>query len=260
MATLAMACGPRPPPASCPPRSLAATPSPALPAPTPPPLPSPPIAVSCPIAQLTEAPPGILTFRDLKEATTRLRRGTLGDPLDLAALAKRAPAFGIEVRQDHYHESVSSYAYGHAVFVVPRKVIVAHRLVEPSSSIPPPCGTDIESEILAVRIVATSRYPRLGHIRLRRADVDDEPTLPAVVATAAARCPDLGRYRIEDHFIDLDQDHHLIAVFQVYTAPRYEAPRSPAIPIEAITFDATGFEVALGPAHAGCPRQFAWRH
>jgi hypothetical protein len=158
--------------------------------------------------------------------------------------------------QDYFHESTSNYSFHDAVFVLKRKVVVVHRLIETVSAIPPPCGRELQGEVLAVRVMPAPGGRLLGHVRVRRAGVGDEPTVATTLPVGGGECDQVATYRVEDHFIDLDRGEHIIAYAQAYRSPIYEkvAVQPALIPIDKLRITDGGF--AIDDARCG---ETPWR-
>lgn len=200
----------------------------------------------------------MLEFRDIAAAKKKLRGGTADhEPVDLAVRAKQSNAFSVELVQDYFHESTSNYSFHDAVFVLKGKVVVVHRLIETVSAIPPPCGRYVQGEVLAVRMMPASGGRHIGHVRVRRADVRDEPTVATSVPPAGDdECGAVGTYRVEDLFIDLDRGEYIAGYGQSYRSPVYErsAVQPTLVPIDKLRITDDGF--AIDDARCG---EAPWR-
>ncbi len=201
---------------------------------------------ACSIGYLHAAPPAVRVFASLAAAQVALREGATPSPDEdlVAEAAAHGPAFGTSILQRAYAGSTRIHRR-HAVFVQGNRVIVLARLGDVMTSIPPSmCAVTEPDDVIAARILTSPRYPHLGHVRYRRAYVTDATTLPAVRATSHdAECPArTTRFRIEDHFIDLDTGEYVVGFAQVYDGPPGAEP-SPAVPVDRLTASGAGIAV-----------------
>jgi hypothetical protein len=212
---------------------------------------------ACAFVRLNEAPPSVRAFSAIAAARDYVLADFAGgERIDLLSLAKEnAGAFGLSVLWRAYAGSTRLH-HNYAVFVIDSKVVVVGTLEDTSGVLTPPCHGEPEGAVLGARLIASPRYPHLGHYRFRRLAPRDRPTLPDVPLEPT--CPQqVLQYRIEEHFVDLDGGKEILAIAEVYRGP-FATVTPPSIPpLSAIAFDDVG-AVVPSQANARCDRTFAW--
>jgi hypothetical protein len=105
------------------------------------------------------------------------------------------------------------------------------------------------------RRTASPGHKHLGHYRFQRLAPRDTPTLPDEPIDSA--CPQhMLTYRIEDHFVELDQGRELLMLAEVFRGPfSLGLPRF-IPPLDAIAFDERG--VIVPRPQATCDHAFLW--
>jgi hypothetical protein len=210
----------------------------------------------CPLSQLAgKNVPAIQSAKTpeaLQRVLVSVKQPERVGEVDLVARAKESKAFGVDVHAGYFKDSTSTFRHHHAVFVLPKSVVYTGNLVSTNEAIPPACGGEVQSKIIFARIVDGTDGRRYGHVRVRRRDVDDKPTLPTIQAAPSDRgpeCEELVAFRIEDHLIDLAARTHVLGLAQTYQAPLYAEVDLPATGVNLLTI--TKQEVTVDDPRCG---------
>ncbi len=208
-------------------------------------------ANACPLVPLpAKVAPAIHTakrLRDVMQALVKTRQPEgYGPPVELPDEPGYG-AFGVVLQLGHFKDSTSVRRTHHTIFGLPTgRFVFTGTLVTSNSMIPPPCGPEVQSTVIAQRVVDGPSGRKYGHVRVRRRDVDDKPTQPSVLARPSHHgpgCEELAAFRIEDHVIDLAAAEHVGGVAQTYRAPLYEEVDAPVVALDKLSVDARGIVI-----------------